>query len=484
MPIEGSARRSVPWTIGTYVGTKGLNVVTMIGLTRLLSPEDFGTVALATIVVLAVSLLRDSGIGQALIVRKHASPEDTGVALTLILATSVIAAGFMIASAPLVSSLLSDDRLGAVLGVFALSVLLGGPATFMDVLLQREMLFKHRFVAQMVQAGTFSVVAVVLALEGLGIWALVLGQIASVATNTVVLMRLVPYRVRPRYHCTTAVELFRNGRGFLVQAFTSIVQQNVDYLIVGRVLGPASVGYYYMSFRLAELPFMAISDPVSRVTFPALARLRAAGQDSRDMFLRSAWMVTFTAAPLGIALSVNAEPLVRLAFGTEWLPMVSVLTVLGLWGAVRPLQNQYAWYYNACGDAGFIGRTLAVMLVVLIPSIYFAAEFSGTTSVAVVVALQVGLSLLVFVAQARPRLGLAYRAQLRTFGPIAIAAVGAWICGRTVVEAVDPTSHALLSLIAGTLSCAAGYVVSATVVDRTSLSRLFGTVRSLLKTDE
>jgi O-antigen/teichoic acid export membrane protein len=229
--------------------------------------------------------------------------------------------------------------------------------------------------------------------------------------------------------------MWRPAQGFLTQRVTTTLQQNADYLAVGSFLGARPLGFYSMAYRLSELPSNAIAETVARVTFPAFAQLKAAGRPFDDSFLTALRFVALTAVPLGVVLSATAEPFTRAVFGAKWEPMIGVLTVLGLWGAARPLQSTGEALLNSIGVAGLVGRLYVGVTLVVVPAMIVVAQLAGIRTVAaVLLVMAIGLAGVV------ARLVAAHAAvsvgrQWKAVRPALIGAAGMWVAGRAVAEA-------------------------------------------------
>jgi O-antigen/teichoic acid export membrane protein len=461
--VEERAVRGVPWTILAYAANKLVTVGTTLALARLLTPKDFGLVALALLAILALSFLRDLGLNGVLVLRTDLDVRAQGTVLALMLIMGTLLAALLAALSPLVADLFREPRLAGVLAALSPTVLLGGFTWFYETVLQRELEFKKRFFALSSQTLVYAAVAITMAVLGAGVWSLVAGQLAGTVAFAIALIAVAPYHVAPRFDAGTARELLGESGGFIAQGVTAFFQQNSDYFAVGRILGAVEVGFYSLAYRLAELPYWAIADPVARVTFPAFARMRHRGEDVRSSFLSTLRLVALVSCPFGVVLSGAADPFVSALLGDEWLPMVGPLAVLGIWGAVRLVQVTVAWLLNSVGQAGLMGAISVVVLVVLVPALLIAANLGGITAVAWVMLGDIVVSLVVlswFVAR-RADVGLA--SQVRAVGPVALACLPAWLAARGVAVALDD-SAALAALAAAALAGAAAYVAGVSLL--------------------
>ena len=478
--MEEKAIRGIPWTFLTLAGSRLVQIGAMVVLARLLVPSDFGLVAIALTISIFLGLVASLGLGGVFVVEQDLDDRAKGTYLTLFLAMGAGFAVAMAATAPALASIFDDPRLDDV--ILAMSVMVffsGGLNWFYEALMQRELEFRKRFVAQMVQAVTYSATGIVLAALGAGVWSLVTGQIVGAAAYAAALLTLAPYRVRPAFDRVAAARGIQEGRGFLVQTVTGFAAQNVDIVIVGRVLGAARLGFYSMAVRLSELPNWIIAESVAKVTFPGFARMRHRGEEVTPAFLSALKLVAFATCPLGIVLSGAAEPVVLVVFGERWAGMIGPLAVLGLWGAVKPIRNTIAWLLNSVGHQAVLGRLSLVMLVVLVPLVHVAASRGGITEVAwVVLAESVAATLLLaWFARSRARVPLAR--QWSAVAVVAAACPAAWVAARVVANATDD----LVGVLALGFPLAAGlgaYLAVILLLDRQLPGHALGQARRMV----
>jgi O-antigen/teichoic acid export membrane protein len=335
-------------------------------------------------------------------------------------------------------------------------LLVSGVNWFYETLLQRELAFGRRFACQMVRTAAFSVVAIELALLGAGAWSLPAAYLCSYLAHAIVLVVFAPYRVRPAFEAHRAREIVRDGRGFLGQDLATFASQNADYLAVGRILGPAQLGFYAMAYRQAELPHYAIAEPVGKVTFPAFAQMRERGEDVRASFLRVLRSIALVTCPAGVILSAAAVPFSVALLGEDWRPVAAPLAVLGIWAVMRPLQVTVGTLLNSLGRAGVYGRVSLIALPPLIAGTFLVAPL-GTTAVAWVLLAHMMVTFVVLVLAAARHAGVAPRALAAALWPFAPASAAAWIATRATADALDEAAP-ITALAACVAVCLATYV--------------------------
>src|SRR4051794_3853438 len=168
--MEDNAIRGVPWTMLSYALNKVLTLATTVALAHLLAPSDFGLVAYASLALLFLTIYRDVGVGSAMIVRQPLEKRDEETTFTIILVVSLVGAALVAAFSPLIADLLDEPRMAGILAALSTTLVLGAPSWFYEVLFQRELEFRKRFLAMTAQNVVFTPVAVALAIAGAGVW--------------------------------------------------------------------------------------------------------------------------------------------------------------------------------------------------------------------------------------------------------------------------------------------------------------------------
>jgi O-antigen/teichoic acid export membrane protein len=458
--VDEKAVRGIPWTIVTFGATKVVGVLTTIALARMLLPSDFGLFALATLGTSLFSIFNGNWLGATLIVRDDLDDRARGTVLTLVLLSGVLMAALLAAVAPVAAAAFGEPRLMVILFVYSGILVFSGVNWFYQMVMQRELEFRKRFITQVARMVVFSSIAVTMGALGAGVWSLVVADFLGRLVNGVALICLAPYRVRPAFELSRARDVVRGSRGFLGQELAEFFEENADYLSIGSILGASQLGFYSMAFRQAELPHFAIADPVATVTFPAFAQMRQRGKDISHSFLTGLRLVALLTCPIGVLLSAGAKPFTEAIFGPTWLPMVGPVAVLGLWAIFRPLQVTVGRLLNSLGAAWMYGRISMVGLAPFAAATILAANLGGTSAVAwvlLVYILIVGALLMRVVAR---HAGVSVRRQWHVLRPLFFASAVSWLATRATADALDPSAP-LLTFAATAAVCLGTY---ATVV--------------------
>lgn len=464
----------------SYAANRVVSVATTILLARLLAPADFGLFALALLGTGFISQFSGLGLGTTLVLRQDLDREDQGTIFTLLLVTGVVFAAVLAALSPVAAALFKEPRLVDILLVLAGILSFTGINWFYDSVLQRELAFRRRFVTQMVSTVAFSATGLLLALLGAGVWALVGAHIAGHGAKGIALLVLAPYRVRPTFKPAVARDALSTGAGFVLQDAAAYLQQNADYIVIGRVLPTAQLGFYSMAYRQAELPHYAIADPVARVTFPGFASMRHRGEEVMPAFLSGLRLIALATFPVAVVLSAAAEPFTRTLFGDQWLPMIGVLSVLGIWAVARPLEVTVAWLLNSIGEARRVGWISTAMLVPFVAGLFLAASLGGITAVAWVLLAHITVTLGVLILTVRRVTGVSVSRHWAALHPLITASAASWVATRWTADQLVSTS-AIVALIAATGVAFAVYLATVRLLIPGLLSNAFHQVRRAVR---
>ena len=470
----------MPWTFLAYAVNKGIRIVSLLILARLLAPSDFGIVALALASLALVNVFSDLGLGAVLVVRQDLDRRSMGTVLSMMLVTGTAGAVIVAGSSPLIASALDEDELTPFLLVLSLTLLINVFAWFYEMLMQRELEFRRLFACNVAQTVGYVVVTLGLAIAGAGAWSLVAGELAGGLALVAALLMATPYRVAPAWARDRVGELFGAGWGFLAQGGVSFIEENADRLIIGRLLGTAQLGYYSIAFRLGEMPYWAVAHPVAMVTFPGFARMRERGEEITEAFLSSLRFVAVLVVPVGVLLSATAGPLVHALLGERWIPAIGVIAIMGLWASLRSLGGILAWLLNSVGEAKLLAKVSAVMILALVPAIAVAASLGGVREVALVVLADALVNVIVYALWVQRRGAIALREQWRAVRAPVLAAPGAWLAAAALSRLGDgwPAGATLAAALLGGL---AAYVIILALLDRSILTWIPAQVRRAIE---
>jgi O-antigen/teichoic acid export membrane protein len=365
--------RGMFWAYGAYVGGRAIVLVSTAILARVLTPKDFGVVALAVVFMTFMETIQDLGLTQALIVSSdEETPARAQTTFVWTVAIGALLALVISGLSPLVADFFRQPSLRAIVPVLGLSFFIESLGATHDSLARRRLDYRVRTVAEGADVITRGAVGIALALAGLGAWALVLGYLVGTIARTSALWRLVPFRPRWRFTREHLGSLARLGGVLTLVDVGSAFARNLDYLFVGRVLGATSLGLYTIGFRLPELLIMNVSVVAANVLFPAYSALAAEHRERG--FLMSLRYLAVIVLPVGAGLALLAHPFVLALFGPHWTRSIEVTQVLVAYAVLTTLNIPAGTIYKVSGRAWVLLTVQGPYLAVLFTSLLLFAH--------------------------------------------------------------------------------------------------------------
>ena len=345
------ASRGTVLTFGGQWGRTALQLVSTLVLARLLTPADFGLVAMVTAIVGVAELVREFGLTGA-IVREREIDESSWAALYrfsfgLALGIALLTA----AAAPLIAALYGEPRLIGLTVALAPAVLFNGIAMPLQARLQRQLRFGQLALADVVSMAVGVAGAVTAATLGAGVWSLVLLTGLAALYRAVAMAVIVRPTLRGARRVRELLPLISTGGSIFGVQLLNYAARNLDNVIIGRWLGPTALGFYSRAYALLMMPISQLNGPLARVGVPVLGKL----QDEPEAFrryVRTAMLVLgYAALPTFALAAAVAGPLVEVLLGAGWAPVAPLFALLCLAGAAQALGNVSGWLYVALGRA-------------------------------------------------------------------------------------------------------------------------------------
>jgi lipopolysaccharide exporter len=337
--IKQQAVRSFAWAAASLGSNRVVVFVSTLVLARLLSPADFGVVAAGLTVISFLEVGLSLGVSSAIIYEQEEGfTPRVHTAFILNVAVAALLTIIMLVSAPLIARFFHVGGDVNIFRALSLYLLIHGVGQTNDALLQRDLLFKKRALADVIKSITRASVSLGLAVAGAGAWAIVAGFLAAEVADVVSQWIMVRYRPRAVFLRSAVPSLLKFGVSVVALDALGEVGINSDYLAVGNTLGPTELGFYTVAFRLPELMLNSIYWIFSTVAFPVFSKSRTYGDETlKTTMLRALTLATLIGFPIGVGLSVVSRDAVMVLFGSKWGHSISAMTVLCLASGVSSI---------------------------------------------------------------------------------------------------------------------------------------------------
>lgn len=348
--------KGVAWSTAEKICSALLQLVVSLVLLSLLSPEDYGLMAIVAAFPAILMPLVDSGFSQALIRKKDVDDVDYSSVFYVNIAISLVLYGTLVAIAPACGRFFGAPDFALIAPVLYLLIPINSLSNIQNAILQRSMEFKSLSLYVLLANLVSSVVAIWMAIKGLGVWSLVGQRIGVVVVKTALMWLGSRWRPRLVFSLERIRGMFRYGSRILLSDLVSNVYYQISNLFIGKFYTKADLGYYDRGNKIKEMPVTSTIMAVLGVTFSAFSRQR----DDKAKLLQNARKVyiiwAFVMLPLMSGLIAIAEDMFRVLLPEVWLPAVPYLRILSLGGLLAPLSVISFNLVKVCDDGNTIFR--------------------------------------------------------------------------------------------------------------------------------
>lgn len=320
-----------------------IQVISTAILARLLCPEDFGLIAMATFGIEFFINIRDLGLASAAVQRKELSIDQLNSLFWLNAAIALIFTLALICFAPLLAWFYKEPRLTSIVFFIAFTLLFDGLSMQHRAILQRKMDFKALFVVEVFSRLLGRAVALCMAFYGFGYWSLAAIPVCISFFRTIKLWGLTKWIPKIPKRVKGIKELISFGLNVTGAQIVDFISEQLDTLLIGRQCGAYSLGIYSRAYNIMLIPHRLINWPVSSVMLPAFSAVQEDGYKYKDFFRKSIEITSMLTQPIIAFFAVCATEVVFTLLGKQWKDSILVLRILCIFGFLLATQTGTNW---------------------------------------------------------------------------------------------------------------------------------------------
>lgn len=369
------------WGLAATAGSRAITFISFALLARILAPREFGLLAFAMAYIAYVETIGDLGSGTALVYWPDRREDAAQITFLVNLAAGVAWCLLTLLLAPWVAHFFNAPNGAPLVRALALSFPIKFAGTAHDALAQKDLRFRARTLPELGFAVIKAAVAIAFALLGFGAWSLIWGHLAGLACQTIFAWMIVPWRPSMTFPRDLLRPMLTYGRGIMWTNILHAVSSDADLAFVGHYLGVTTLGLYQMAARITEAGVSVVLRVISKVLFPAFAKLHGAGERLRRPFLFATHLVPAITFPAAIGIAVLAKPIIVAAFGAQWVAASRILALLAIYIGVQTLANHAGDLLKATGRANILVK-LAIFRSILVLAALFIAAPHGAEAIA------------------------------------------------------------------------------------------------------
>lgn len=380
-PASGTQiAKGAAWLMGFKLLDKSIGLISTLVLVRILTPSDFGLVAMAMSIVALLELMGAFGFDSALIQRQDTARShfDTAWTFNVIFGAS-IAALLLVLAVP-AADFYREPRLALMLPALAIGAVFTGFENIGTVAFRKELNFSREFRFLLTKRVAAFVVTITAALTLQSFWALIIGIVAGKIMGVFISYRLHPYR--PRFSLAARGDLFNFSKWLFISNLIQFLHSRSTDFILGRTVGSYGLGVYNLAAEIASLPSTELIAPLNRAVYPAYAQLSKSHDKLMARFLEVYGLICLISFPVAAGLYCLSGLVVNLLLGPQWQDAIPIMQILGLCGLVGALQGNMYIVMSAMGKPKANTILSGTLLAISLPVVILASLRFGTLGAA------------------------------------------------------------------------------------------------------
>ena len=449
-------------------------------MARVLTPEDFGAVAVALVVWEMIALLGGLGLTAKLIQQQEYIDEYANAAFWLNVLSAAAIAAVALSVAPVAAAFYNNPVGERIIQVLALGFFLSAIGTTHDTLLSKKMAFKTMSAVDVGLIVLRDIIAVAMVLSGCGLWSLVLPDLFVRPVRIAILWKLVPWRPQWRLGTEYWRDIFNYGKFVFGKTVLIYLNINGDFLVIGKVMGAASLGLYKFAYNLANWPVQNIVRVCSRVTFPAFAQIQTDVQAMQRLYLKFQESLSVVVFPCLFGLLAVSDLLIPLVYGEKWSPAILPLKIIIAFTTVRSLATIGGQILLALKLQSREFKMNAYQVLPLFVAILVGARF-GIAGVAAGMSMVLSVFAIWFIAITNHAIELSIREIFKAVMPAFVSAICMWVGVEIILELASRSGMGRISsMAAGTAGGAVVYLIIMLFLFRETSRRFISSFTAIL----
>jgi teichuronic acid exporter len=335
--LKNDMTYGILWSVLERFSTQGMQFILGIVLARLLTPSDYGLIAMTAVFLSISHALVDSGFSQALIQKKNTSEKDFHTIFHFNFLVSILVYSILFFLARPISVFYEIPQLSAIIEVIGLNLILHSFSIIPIAKLSRKLDFKTLAKATLLSVAVSGVVSIYLAYQGWGVWALVAQVLIKSTLNSILLYILIQWRPKLIFSKESFNTLFGFGSNLLATGLLNAVYNNFYTIVIGKVYDASQLGLYTRANQLQKFPSESVTTVIQRVTYPALCSIQDSKEKLERYYRKIIRLSAFVIFPSMVWLAVVAEPFIVVILTETWMGVVPFLQLLAFVGILYPI---------------------------------------------------------------------------------------------------------------------------------------------------
>ncbi len=382
MSLKQKTIKGLFWSFVSQGGKQVSSLIITAVLARLLSPSDFGIVGMAVVFTGFGDVFKDLGLSKALIQKQDIDNSHLYSAFWINIGFGLLLTSVIILISPLIALFYNKPELKPILIVLSFNFIISSLTIIHQTILTKEMDFRSLTIRDIVAIAGSGAVGIILAYKGFGVWSLVFQMLSYTILNSFLLWKLSEWRPKIFFSYSAIKDMLHFSINFTGFNIVNYLARNMDYLLIGKFLGPQALGLYTIAHKLMMFPLQNISWVITKVLFPAFSKIHNDLERLKRVYLVIIRSISYISFPLMAGLFIVAPEFVNVVFGPKWAGAIILIRILCICSIFHSLYTTTTSIILSQGKADWLFK-LSILNVICTSLAIFIGLNWGLVGVAI-----------------------------------------------------------------------------------------------------
>lgn len=373
--FKSKAISGILWKLAERTGAQAITFLLSIILARLLSPNDYGVIAILLVFITIADVFVNAGFGSALIQKKDADNMDFSSVFYFSIAFSVLVYAVIYLTAPVIASFYNMPVLKPTMQVLALRIPIAAINSVQQAYVSRNMQFKKFFYSTVSGTAASAVVGIGMAYSGYGVWALVGQYLSNAIVNTFVMFFVINWRPQLIFSLQRLKSLFSYGWKLLLSGVLDTGYQSLNSLLIGKFYTPIDLAFFDTGKKFPMVIVNNINASISSVLFPALASEQDEPEKVKAHTRKAIQISSYIMWPMMLGMAACADNIVSLVLTDKWLPAVPYMQIACITYGLWPIHTANLQAINAMGHSDILLKLEIIKKIVGITALLISINY-------------------------------------------------------------------------------------------------------------
>jgi O-antigen/teichoic acid export membrane protein len=375
--LKKQAVRGSVYILSSQIVLQGIRFISTIVMARLLTPAEFGLIAMIAAVTSFMGQFNELGLSQATIQHEDLKHQQVTNLFWINAALGVLSAILVMALAPAIVWFYHEPRLFWLTIALGVGFLFGGFSVQHQALIQRQMRIGTLSLINIMSCFLAIAVGIAAALMGAGVWALVYMPLVEGFVRVVAVWLACPWRPGLPLRGSGTWRMLIFGGNLTGANVVNYFSRNVDSMLIGRRWGAEPLGLYSKAYALLLMPIRQVTTPIAMVAIPALSRLQSEPQRYRRFYLKAVSLIACTTIPAVVFLIVMSGEVITVVLGRQWTGASAIFAILGVCALIQPVLNSTGWLYVSIGRTDRMFKGTIVWSIAAVASFFIGLPYGA-----------------------------------------------------------------------------------------------------------